>query len=61
MGEGICDKGLPYAHEAADEDVFLAADKTEAEEILEPVPIDGDRSVPVELLKGQVEVRRSSL
>lgn len=50
--EGAGEEGLPDADGAEEEDVLLALEEAEREEVLHAVAVEGDRGVPVEALEG---------
>jgi hypothetical protein len=52
VSEGTGKEGLSDADGSEEEDVLVALEETEAEEIADPVPVEGDGGVPVEVLKG---------
>jgi len=52
VAQGTGEEGLPDSDRADEEDVFLALEEAEGEEVLHAVAIEGDRGVPVEALEG---------
>jgi hypothetical protein len=52
--EGAGEERLADADGPEEEDVLLALEEPEAEEIADPVPVEGDGGVPVEVLEGVV-------
>lgn len=52
VAEGTGQKSLPDADGAEEDDVLVAFDEAEREEVADAVAIEGDRRVPVEALDG---------
>jgi hypothetical protein len=52
VSEGTGEEGLADADGPEEEDVLVALEEAEAEEIADPVPVEGDGGIPVEVLKG---------
>jgi hypothetical protein len=52
VAEGTGEEGFSNAHRAEQDHVFLALDKSEREEISDPIAIEANRSIPVEALQG---------
>ena len=52
MADRRGEEGLAHSDRAQEERVLLALDEAEAEEILHPITIEGDRCIPVEGLQG---------
>ncbi|MEB2283559.1 MAG: hypothetical protein OZ922_02635 [Myxococcales bacterium] len=50
--EDAREKSLADADGAQEDDVFVALDEAEAEEVADPVAIESDRRVPIEALEG---------
>jgi hypothetical protein len=52
MAERAGEKGFSDPHWAEQDHVFLALDKSEREEVSDPIAIEANRSIPVEALQG---------
>ncbi len=51
VAEGAGQEGLADADGAEEDDVFVAFDEAETEEVADAVAIEGDRRIPVEALE----------
>jgi hypothetical protein len=45
-------KGLPHAHRAQEDNVLLAFDEAQAEQLVYPIVVEGHWGIPVEALQG---------
>lgn len=52
MTETAREQGLAHSNGAEEEDVFGPLQEAEVEEIADPIPIEGDGSIPVEVFEG---------
>jgi hypothetical protein len=50
--QGAGEEGLSNAHGTEEEDILVAVEEAEAEEVSDPVPVEGDGGVPVEVFEG---------
>lgn len=52
VGEGTGEEGLADADGPEEEDVLVAIEEAETEEVADPVAVEGDGGVPIEVLEG---------
>lgn len=54
VSKGTGKERLSNAYRPKEEDVLVAIEEAEVEEVTDPVPVEGDRGIPVEVLEGVV-------
>src|SRR5271157_5421973 len=60
VAQGIRKVSLSHAHGSADDDVLMPVGKAETEEVFHFLPVDGNRRLPVEPLKGLLLIQKGA-